>query len=35
MNEIMSLKVVGEKDDDLNINRDCKTKDKETYTKAS
>lgn len=35
MNEITSLKAVGEKGDDLNMSRDCKTKDKETYTKAS
>ena len=35
MNEITSLKAVGEKGDDLNMSRDYKTKDKETYTKAS
>lgn len=35
MSEITSLKAVGEKGDDLNMSRDCKTKGKETYKSIS
>lgn len=34
MNEITSLKAVGEKGDDLNMSRDCKTKDKRNLYKS-